>query len=137
MKAAPRSGFHNLTRLKLGLQRITNRRRRRGLRRRPILFDFLALDLLDSRAVAQADSPRLGTDLYDFEIVLLARLERSRALQRTSRRAVAAHSFVAPASVFDFSVVAKRLDVLAQFHERAKRGDTRNLALHNLSDLVL
>src|SRR5260370_3581655 len=33
--------------------------------------------------------------------------------------------------------MAKRFDVLAQFDERAKRGDARNLALHDLPDLVL
>src|SRR5215472_6339491 len=137
MKAAPRSGFHNLTRLKLGLQRVANRRRRRGLRRRPILFDFLALELLHRRAVAQADSSRLRADLDDFEIIFLARLERSRALQRASGWAVAAHAFVAPAAVFDFSVVAKRFDVLAQFDERAECGDARNFTFHDLANPVL
>src|SRR5260370_17036968 len=33
--------------------------------------------------------------------------------------------------------MAKRLDVFPQFDERAERGDTRNLAFHDLPDLVL
>src|SRR5919109_305013 len=105
------------------LQRISNRRRRRGLRRRPILFDFLALELLHRRAIDQTNSSRLRADLDDFEIIFLARFERSRALQRTRGRAVTAHSLVAPAPVFDFCVVAKRFNIFAQFHERAERGD--------------
>src|SRR6266478_6324320 len=138
MTASPRGpASRQLTRRQLGLQRVPNRRCRRGLRRRTILFDFLALDLLDRRAVTQADAPRFRADLDDLEVVFLAGLERPRALQRTSRRAESGMPFVAPLALFDLRIVAKRFDVIAQFDERAKRGDARNLALHDLPDLVL
>src|SRR5712692_2331300 len=126
-----------LTRRQLGLQRIPNRRRRRGLRRGAILFDLLALDLLHRRAVAQADAPRLRADFDDLEIVFLARLERARALQRPGGRTEAGMPFVPALAFFNLRVVAKCFDVFAQFDERAERGDARNLALHNLPDLVL
>src|SRR5258708_4913124 len=38
--------------------------------------------------------------------------------------------------VFDFSVVAERLDIFAQLHERPERSDPRNFALHQLPNLV-
>src|SRR5467141_3146531 len=112
MKAGPCGPVLNqLTRRQFGLQRVPNRRRRRGLRRRAILFNLLALDLLHRRAVAQSDAPRLRADLDDLEIVFLARL--------------------------DLRVMAERFDVFAQFDERAERGDARNFALYDLPDLVL
>src|SRR5713101_4380330 len=110
-KPPPGPDSHNLTRCELGLQRVPNRRRRRGLRRRPILFDLLALELLHGGAVAQTDAPRLRADLDDLEIVFLARLERPRALQRPGGRAVPGMPLVAPTPVFDFGVVAKRFDI--------------------------
>src|SRR6267143_1870396 len=135
--APPPPVLNQLTRRELGLQRVPNRRRRRGLRRRAILFNLLALDLLNRRAVAQTDAPRLRADLDDLEIVFLARLERPRALQRPGGRTEARGTFVTPLALFDFRVMAKGFDVFAQFDERAERGDARNLALHDLPDLVL
>src|SRR6266581_4263787 len=138
MMPAPVSPLPNeLTSRQLGLQRVPNRRRRRGLRRRAILFDLLALDLLDCGAVAQANAPRLRADLDDLEVVFLARLERTRALQRTGCRTETGVPFVTALALFNFRVVAKCFDVFAQFDERAERGDARNLALHDLPDLVL
>src|SRR6202047_2584181 len=72
----------------LGLERVTNRRGRGSLRRRAILLNFLALDLLGGGAIAQSDAARLRADLDDLEIVLLARLERTGALQRAGAGAV-------------------------------------------------
>src|SRR6266581_4757357 len=138
MMPAPVSPLPNeLTSRQLGLQRVPNRRRRRGLRRRAILFDLLALDLLDCGAVAQANAPRLRADLDDLEVVFLARLERTRALQRTGCRTETGVPFVTALALFNFRVVAKCFDVFAQFDERAESGDARNLALHDLPDLVL
>src|SRR5260370_804024 len=129
--------LNQLTRRQLGLQRVPYRRRRRGLRRRAILFNLLALDLLDRRAVAQTDAPRLRADLDDLEIVFLARLERPGTLQRTGRGTEARRTFVAALALLNLRVVAERFDVFAQFDERAECGDARNLALHDLPDLVL
>src|SRR5712692_9515915 len=138
MTAGPRWPVLNqLTRRQLGLQRVPYRRRRRGLRRRAILFDLLALDLLHCRAVAQTDAPRLRADLDDLEIVFLARLERPRTFQRTGRRTETRMPFIAALALLNLRVVAKRFDVFAQFDERAECGDARNFALHNLPDLVL
>src|SRR6267154_395761 len=53
------------------------------------------------------------------------------------RRTDSGMPFVAALALFDLRIVAKRFDVIAQFDERAKRGDARNLALHDLPDLVL
>src|SRR5260370_38801026 len=78
--------LNQLTRRQLGLERVPNRRRRRGLRRRTILFNLLALDLPHRGAVAQADAPRLRADLDDLEIVFLARFERTSTLQRPGGR---------------------------------------------------
>src|SRR5882672_11893741 len=83
-----------LTRRQLGLQRVPDGRRRRGLRRRPILFNFLAFDLLDRGAVAQSDAPRLRADLDDLEIVFFARLERTRTLDRKSTRLNSSHTVI-------------------------------------------
>src|SRR5467141_653901 len=138
MKAGPCGPVLNqLTRRQLGLQRVPNRRRRRGLRRRTILFNLLALDLPHRRAVAQADAPRLRADLDDLEIVFLARFERTRTLQRSGGRTETRVPFVTALALLNFRVVAKRFDVFTQFDERAERGDARNLALHDLPDLVL
>src|SRR5256885_16444609 len=126
-----------LTRRQLGLQRISYRRRRRGLRRRAILFDLLALDLFYRRAVAQTDAPRLRADLDDFEVVFFTRLERPGTLQRPTGRTEARGSFVTALALLDFRVVAERFNVFAQFHKRAEGGDARNLALHDLADSVL
>src|SRR5260370_36103423 len=113
--------FNQLTRRQLGLQRVPYRRRRRGLRRRAILFNLLALDLLDRRAVAQTDAPRLRADLDDLEIVLFAWLKGSRTLQRPGRGTEARRPFVAALALLNLRVVAKRFDVFAQFDERAER----------------
>src|SRR5690242_12080046 len=126
-----------LSRRKLGFQRVANRRRRRGLRRRTILFNLLALDLLDRGAIAQADASRFRADLDDLEVVFLARFERTRALQRAGGRTEAGRAFVAALALFDLRVVAKGFDIVPQFDERTERGNTRNLALHDLADLVL
>src|SRR5580692_6887370 len=72
----------------LGLERVANRRRRGSLRRGAILLDFLAFDLLGGGAIAQSNAARLRADLDDLEIVLLARLERTGALQRAGAGAV-------------------------------------------------
>src|SRR5260370_1128639 len=138
MKAGPAGTVLNqLTGRQLGLQRVPYRRRRRGLRRRTMLLNRLALDLLDRRAVAQADAPRLWADLDDLEIVFLARLERPGTLQRPGRGTEARRTFVAALALLNFRVMAERFDVFAQFDERAEGGDARNLALHDLPDLVL
>src|SRR3989475_9752246 len=119
--AGPRGpALGQLTSRQLGLQRVPNRRRRRGLRRRPILFDLLALELFHGGAVAQADAPRLRADLDDLEIVFLARLERPRALQWPGGRAVPGMPLVAPTPVFDFGVVAKRFDIFAQLDKSSE-----------------
>src|SRR5260370_21677848 len=138
MKAGPAGTVLNqLTGRQLGLQRVPYRRRRRGLRRRAILFNLLALDLLDRRAVAQTDAPRLWADLDDLEIVFLARLKGPGTLQRTGCGTEARRTFVAALALLNFRVMAERFDVFAQFDERAECGDARNLALHDLPDLVL
>src|SRR5216684_1082699 len=137
MTAGPPPVLHHLTRRELGLQRVPNRRCRRGLRRRTILLNLLALDLLDGGAVAQADASRLRADLDNLEVVFLTRLERPGTLQRSGSRAESGMPFVTALALFDLRVVAKRFDVFAQFDERAERGDARNLALHDLSDLML
>src|SRR6267378_2614839 len=93
--APPPPVLNQLTRRELGLQRVPNRRRRRGLRRRTILFNLLALDLLHRRAVAQADAARLRADLDDLEVIFLARLKRTRALQRTGCGTEARRTFIA------------------------------------------
>src|SRR5258707_13952438 len=96
MTASPRGpASRQLTRRQLGLQRVPNRRRRRGLRRRTILFDLLAFDLLDRGAIAQADATRLRADLDDLEVVLFTRFERTGALQRAGGRTEAGSTFVA------------------------------------------
>src|SRR5712672_481572 len=125
-----------LARRKLGLNGITNRRRRRGLRRRLILVDLAPLHLFDRRAIAKPYSPCLRADLDDLEIIFLARLQRSRTLQRSRRSAVHGGSLISASFVFDFGVMAECLDVFAQLHERSERSDPRNFALHQLPDLV-
>src|SRR5260370_3968458 len=138
MTAGPSGPVLNqLTRRQLGLQRIPYRRRRRGLRRRAILLNLFTFDLLDGGAVAQTDAPRFRADLDDLEIVLFARLERPRALQRPGCRSETRWSLVTALALLNLRVMAKRLDVFPQFDERAERGDTRNLAFHDLPDLVL
>src|SRR6266851_3332323 len=138
MTAGPRWPVLNqLTRRQLGLQRVPNRRRRRGLRRRTILFNLLALDLPHRGAVAQADAPRLRADLDDLEIVFLAGLERTCTLQRPGGWTETGVPFVTALAFLDLRVVAKGFDVFTQFDERAERGDARNLAFHDLPDLVL
>src|SRR4029077_8438956 len=106
------------------------------LRRRLVLFDLPPLHLLDGGAIAQADATRFRADLDYFEVVFLAGLERSGTLQGSGGGAMHGRTFVAPAFIFDFGVVAKRFDVLAEFHESAERGDARNFAFNELSDLV-
>src|SRR5439155_14103732 len=76
-------------------------------------------------------------DFDDFEIVFLARLERPRTLQRPGGRTKTRSPFVTTLALFYLRVMAKCFDVFAQFDERAERGDARNLALHDLPDLVL
>src|SRR5258708_25120147 len=137
MTPGPPPVLQGLTRREFGLQRVPNRRRRRGLRRRTILLNLLALDLLDGSAVAQADAPRLRANLDDLEIIFLARLEWPGTLQRSGSRTESGMPFVTALALFDFRVVAKRFDVFAQFDGRAERGDARNLALHDLPDLML
>src|SRR5467141_4473692 len=101
MKAGPCGPVLNqLTRRQFGLQRVPNRRRRRGLRRRAILFNLLALDLLHRRAVAQSDAPRLRADLDDLEIVFLARLEWPGTLQRSGSRTESGMPFVTALALF-------------------------------------
>src|SRR6266478_6470762 len=62
---------------------------------------------------------------------------RPRTLQRPGRRTEARRPFVAALALLNLRVMAKRFDVFAQFDERAERGNARNLALHDLPDLVL
>src|SRR5580704_5367860 len=76
------------------LHHVANRCRRRRLTA-PILVDLLAFLLFHSRAVAQPNASRLRTDLDDLEVVLLVRLQRSRALQRSGRRAEVRSAFIA------------------------------------------
>src|SRR5260370_24943199 len=129
--------LNQLTGRQLGLQRVPYRRRRRGLRRRAILFNLLAFDLLDRRAIAQTDAACLRADLNDLEVVFLARLERTRALLRTGGRTEARSAIVTALTLLNFRVVAKGFDIFAQLDERSERGDARDFAFHDLSDLVL
>src|ERR1700720_3510948 len=130
--------WERLSRRKFGLHHVADRRRRRGFRRRAILFDLAAFDLFGRRAIAQADAARFRTDLNDLQIIFLAGLKRPGALQRSGRGAVhRRRTIVTPLPLFDFRVVAERFDILAKFHERAEGSDTRNLALHDLADFVL
>src|SRR5271169_5629803 len=134
------SSANRLARRQLGLERVANCRGRGRLRRGrgAILFDFLAFDLFGGGAIAQTDAARLRADLDDLEIVLLARLKRPRALQRTGGGAVHGRvAFIASFAFFDFRVVAESFDVVAEFNERAERSDARNFALHDLADPVL
>src|SRR5256885_12251746 len=102
-----------------------------------MLSNLFASDLFCRGAVAQADAPRLRADLDDLEIVFLAWFERPRGLQRARCGTEARVAFVAALALLNLRIVAERFDVLAQFDERAERGDARNLALHDLPDLVL
>src|SRR6267143_4629644 len=108
--APPPPVLNQLTRRQLGLERVPNRRRRRGLRRRTILFNLLALDLPHRGAVAQADAPRLRADLDDLEIIFLAGLKRPSALQRSGCRAERGMPFVAALAILNLRDVAKRFD---------------------------
>src|SRR5260370_11625056 len=138
MTAGPSGPVLNqLTRRQLGLQRLAYRRCRRGLRRRAILFNLFTFDLLDGGAVAQTVACRFRADLDDLEIVLFARRELPCALQRPGCRSETRWSLVTALALFNLRVMAKRLYVFPQFDERAERGDTRNLAFHDLPDLVL
>src|SRR5271170_1660315 len=115
----------SLTAGQLGLERVAYGRGRRRLRRGrgAILLDFLALDLLGGGAVAQTDAACLRADLDDLEIVLLARLERTGALQRTGGGAVHGRvAFVAAFAFFDFRVVAESFDVIAELDECTEGG---------------
>src|ERR1700682_4586338 len=105
--------LNQLTRRQLGLQRVPYRRRRRGLRRRAILFNLFAFDLLDRGAVAQSDTPRLRADLDDLEIIFFARLERPRTLQRPGCRTATRGPFVTALPLLDLRVMAERFDVFA------------------------
>src|SRR5580704_3319822 len=130
----------SLTAGQLGLERVADRRRRGRLRRRrgAVLLNFLAFDLLGGCAVAQTDAARLRADLDDLEIVLLARLERPGALQRTGAGAVHGRmALVAALAFFDLRVVAESFDVIAEFDESAEGGDARDFALHDLADFML
>ena len=97
--------------------------------------DLAAFDLLGGGAIAETDAARLRADFDDFEFVFFARFERPRAFQRTGGGAVhrCGRTFVATLAIFDLGVVAKRFDVVAQFHESAEGGDARNFALHDLN----
>src|ERR1700680_1474051 len=98
----------------LGLERVANRRRRGSLRRGAILLDFLALDLLSGGAIAQSDAARLRADLDDLEVVLLAGLERTGALQRPGAGALhGGVAIVAALALLDLGVVAESFDVVA------------------------
>src|SRR5579859_2375742 len=121
-----------LPRSKLLLHGIADCGRRRRLRRL-VLLDLLALDLPHSRAIAQADAPRLRADLDNFEIVFLAGFQRAGALQRSGGRTEIAGTFVAALALLDFGVVAKPFDVFAELHERAECGDARNLPAHDVA----
>src|SRR6266446_315604 len=139
MPLAPVADFAALEPLacrKLGLDGVADGRRRGGLRRRLVLLDLPSLHLLDRGTIAQADASRFRADLDDFEIVFLAGLERSGALQRSGGGAVHGRTFVAPALILDFGVVAERFDVLAEFDESAERSDSRNFAFYKLPDFV-
>src|SRR6202030_2803705 len=125
-----------LPRSKFLLHGIADRGRRRRLRRL-VLLDLLALDLPHRRAVAQADAPRLRADLDDLEVVFLAGFQRAGALQRTGGWAEVSGTFIAALALFDLGIVAEPFDVFAEFHERAERGDARNLAAHDVAHLVL
>src|SRR5437879_9035702 len=111
--------LNQLTRRQFGLQRVPDRRRRRGLRRRAILFNLLALDLLHRRAVAQPDAPRLRADLDDLEVVFLARLEWPGTLQRPSCRTEARRDFVEALALIALRALTARYAVFAQYDERA------------------
>src|SRR5437879_11469614 len=102
--------LNQLTRRQFGLQRGPDRGRRRGLRRRAILFNLLALDLLHRRAVAQSDAPRLRADLDDLEVVFLARLEWPGTLQRPGCWTEARRAFVAALALLDLDRKSTRLN---------------------------
>src|SRR5260370_22278852 len=128
--------YSALPRSKFLLHDIADRGRRRRLRRL-VLLDLLALDLPHGRAVAQANAPRFRADLDNFEIVFLAGFQRAGALQRSCGRTEVARAFVAALALFDFCVVADALDVFAELHESAERGDARHLSAHDIAHLVL
>src|SRR6266481_5926747 len=89
-----------------------------------------------SRRSTCLTAARFRADLDDFEVVFLARLERSGAFQGSGGGAMHGRALVAPAFVLDFGVVAKRFDVLAEFHKGAEGGDARYFAFNELSDFV-
>jgi len=135
--AAQPTDRRRLARRKLLLQRVADGGGCRRLGGRAVLRDLLSLLLLYRGLVAQTDAPGLRADLDDLEVVLLARLERTGALQRTAGGAVHAHVVAASAAAVEyFRVVAEPLDVVAQFDERAEHGDARDFALHDLPDLA-
>src|SRR2546429_5365289 len=108
--------LNQLTRRKLGLQRVPDRCRRRGLRRCTILFNLLALDLFHRRPIAQTNAPRLRADLDDLEIVFLAGLERPGALQRAGCGTEARGAFVAALALLDLRVIDRKSTRLNSSH---------------------
>src|SRR5580658_1488178 len=95
--------IRKLARREFGLERVADAGRRGRLRRRAPLLHFLPLHLLAGGAVAPPDATRLRADLDDLEVVFLARLERTGALERAGAGAVHGRvTFVAALAFFDF-----------------------------------
>src|SRR5262249_9611831 len=99
-----------------------------------IVLDLATLRLAYRSAVAQADPALFRTNFDDLEIVLLARLQRARALERP--RAVEIDGVVPPLALFDLRIVAKSFDVVAQLNECAEDGNARHFAPDDLTDPV-
>src|SRR5215470_10327527 len=109
----------------------------RGRRfRRLVLLNLAAFLLPHRRAIAESDSPRVVADLDDLEVVLFARFQRTRALQRTRGRAEVRWALIAAPAILDLGVMAEAFDVISELDEGAERRDARNFALHDVAHFV-
>src|SRR5215470_91402 len=103
----------------------------RGRRfRRLVLLNLAAFLLPHRRAIAESDSPRVVADLDDLEVVLFARLQRTRA------RAEVRWALIAAPAILDLGVMAEAFDVISELDEGAERRDARNFALHDVAHFV-
>src|SRR3974377_515948 len=121
-----------LSRRTLLLHRGADRSCRRGPRGL-VLLDFLAFLLADGCAVAETDPAGVGAGLDDLEVVIFVLVPWPPALPQPGGGAEARRRLLAPAAILDFRVMAEPFDVLSEFHERAERGDARNLATHDVA----
>src|SRR5271156_385402 len=134
--------------LQLRFDRVTDSGRGRRFRRagdgRLKGFDFLPLDLLLRRAIAQADFVLLGFEPQNLEIVFVAGDEHggdSRAAcgLRLLRSSVASAlvAVTLRTAFFDFGDVAEGFDPFGQFDERAEVGGARDFSFDDFADFVL